>query len=269
MNRMRSMKVSFVLGVVAALSGGGCGVPEEMDSGPDQGAVTDDGIDGTLLHRRELGPGHTVSFYDFGDGLVAIRESMPIDGGSRLFMKGMEGHGTLAEVYLKLNPGVAEVPARITAADGRARALEAGTVAREAPTPLATTSVAPTAALACSADVDRNSWGQDWFFINLCLGWPEDAQRACVSNVASAQVSGNYQWSAWAQMEGDHNVAGHIRGTYRRCGGIFCTVTRTIVDRPLPPRTIEYWEHSGLGDKVSWTGDSPCAHAHTAFKYRP
>jgi hypothetical protein len=224
----------------------------------------------TLLFRRELAPGHTISFHDYGRGLLLIQESAPVERADRLFMKSVGPHRTLADVYRKLDPGAASLPSKILIADRNAETWRAQAPASSRPAlslPIPSAGPIHNTPPACSPDHRQDSWGGDWFFVNFCLGGPPGAQSSCLSNMGGAEGGGAHSWSVWYQMEGDYNVEGSIRGTVERCDPWGCGPQETIVHQTVPPRHVQWFEYYGSTDTVRWQALSPCRHGHTAFKW--
>src|SRR5262245_41104961 len=88
------------------------------------------GIRGTQVYGKFLGPDHTIEFYEFTPGHIAIRESKSADDGQPVFMDKIGQVKTLADVYRRLNPRVTAVPQQIRDADRRAAAARASAEVR-------------------------------------------------------------------------------------------------------------------------------------------
>jgi hypothetical protein len=230
------------------------------------------GINGTLLYAKQLGPDHTVDFYEFEEGTSAVHESLSVDNGEVPFIDKATTFSSLAEAYAKLNPTALEVPAAIRQADLR-------TQARVAPAANLSVDEAPTdgsaalshdllsgAASTCSADAFGDNWGADWFLNNFCI---TGNFRWCKTNQGWAE-SGQYahSWSRWNQFEGDFNLTGHITATGYSCSWFWgCGLRTTIIDYDVLPRRLESWTFTGTNNHYWFRGTSQCGHLHVAFLY--
>jgi hypothetical protein len=271
---MASDLIRGKLGVaLVALALGACeAAPADQTAAPPSGASHHQGIDGTLLYEKVLGPDHTVQFWDMGQGLNLIRESASIDGNPQLVTRGKEFE-SLAPLWTQLNAGDVNVPASILSADGRAaarRKLRAQTaVATSAPTTAPAASLPPgvIAASSCSPDYGHDNWGAAWFNANYCR---DSLTRWCPTNWGSAD-SGmvHHRYTSWTQMEGDYNVGAQINGYIIRCTlfGTTCGPTTQFVNQPLAPRHILEFHWTDEYDRVEWYGFSPCGHGDAAWEW--
>ena len=233
-------------------------------------------INGALLYSTEVRPGHLVEFYDFGDGATAVRESFPTEMAGEGVMRDKASPEDLASVFRLLNPNANVIPEKILAADGRAKLAAAENAKRGVPvgdaandlSSSADLGVAPVLAAAasnCSSDVFGDSWGASWFLDNFCN---ERNIRICHTNRPSDSYSGISSSLRYKQMEGDFNVAGHLKAehaTYDCCFICACGVTwHTDFDMNIQPRHIEIITYTSSTPKRLISATSPCGHAHTA-----
>jgi hypothetical protein len=210
---------TVALVLTQALSGCGAGGDAGADTAGSEAVQTEssavEGISGELLASVQLSDKHAVQFYDFGEGLLGARESMPM--GTDSVLDGFENELPLAEIFSLLKPNVA-VPAALIAAQVRAdqynrehpsvgpradRTLaqeEAGrAVELSAPTSVSARVGAAEqvgygeqvgsvkqAATTCSDDLFGDQWGAQWFLNNFCN---EGCFRYCHTNQAWRTVS--------------------------------------------------------------------------------
>jgi hypothetical protein len=227
------------------------------------------GIQGTLLYSKKLGPEHVIEFYEFGPGVEAIHESLSMDAGEIAVDK-LAPLTTLAELYIKLNPEANEVPAAIAGADERTAMIpqvSQATPDRQPPSGGSAEGkhgLAP-ANLNCSADRQNDGWSANWFMDNYCNA---GSFRWCnAKNWGAAYDHGfSTSWASWRQLEGDYNVGGHITGMHcNSCWPFACGCpNHTDFDYDTLPRHIEIWNYQNINQ--GWVdGSSQCGHLDVAF----
>jgi hypothetical protein len=230
------------------------------------------GIQGTRLYVKELGAGHHIEFYDFGEGHTAVHESKSMDDKQTAVLDVPYLYGSLADVYAKLNPGAEAVPEAILKADEDAAlqraAVRVNTAEFLSPRAAGEDGNKPMAlaktAESCSQDGYGDGWGGDWFLNQFCT---TGNFRYCQKNFGWA-TSGEYSasWSSWRQMEGDFNVRGHMTGSIIRVNWFWGESPRTgLFDYDVLPRHYEIWTFTDGKDRYSIKGTSPCGHLHVAF----
>ena len=264
--RVTLNRLAAVTGAMVALSG--CGLEDEGAAGMDPQADPQPGIHGKLLHSIDLGPGHVVRFYDFGEGGLAVREESPIDiersGGARV-LGSLEPIDTLADAFRRLQPGLA-VPATILEADriGATRpAIEPEAASRlpERPPVLSMPGAEPEtlAAQECSGDFFGDNWGAQWFLDNFCFRWRNSGQVACQTNQFSYDSGVFFQSKGvqYQQFEGDFTVAGSQQGWHKSCGLFTCNWVLDFWE-PVPPRKVLGWRW--INKTIHILGGSPCNH---------
>jgi hypothetical protein len=234
------------------------------------------GIHGTQLYGKFLGAGHSVEFYEFSPGEVAIRESKSADDGKPVFMDGIGAFGTLADVYARLNPGVKTVPQHIRVADRRAAVKRSEALRRglSAPPPPETDFLrdAPVTASAsapnCSGDFYGDAWGANWFLNNYCNA---GQFRWCDATNWGYAYSGwhTVHWASWRQMEGDFNERGHISCEAYKQHWYGDSLKTLVVDYDVLPRHVEVWYTSDIDTTYQWYANSICGHLHVAFLRNP
>jgi hypothetical protein len=251
----------------------GC-APGEIEDEGDR-SVDATGVNGQRLYAKQLGPDHTVAFYDFGDGAIAVQEQgklLPDGTMGPGMLEGARSWKTLSGLYARLNPGVTAVPTAIAAADQRIAALAAHTqgIVRQAPVFGGRAPGEPIRAAAaqqCSDDEDGDGWGGQAFLDAHCqTGY----NHFCVQNQGDYHLNeySGTRWSEWVQMEGDWRTAGHINGTIVRCNWLGqCDARTNLVDHPLAAGYWERWSTFDHRDRYTWTATSPCGHAHVAFSW--
>lgn len=266
-----------------AFTGAGC------LSAPDDETADDlEGIGQTakLVHTIDEGNGHTLEFYDAGDGQVAVKEEFFAADHARLD-RVPDGNYTLAELYRRVRP-TGEVPASILSTDVHAKSVLARLEKLRAerpefrmPAPAELTEklgAAPGgvelkqgAVVSCSADLFGDRWGAQWWIDNFCQWW--DGFSHCTSGFTkvshvenvptiSASWSGGKFWQ-YKQFEGDFNVAGKFK-IYRT--GYPYPTPNVFGQGAVNPRKVIIWNISGGS---SWqtnhaSGSSPCSHAMDA-----
>lgn len=273
---------------------GACNTGPKSEPGPAGKAAakvekTEGAINGTLLYATEARPGHLVEFYDFGNGSTAIHESYAMELGGAGFMEDKASPDDLASVYRLLNPKETVVPTAILAADARAKRFvqdRAALVAAEAAKrgmsidqivkepalelPARERNISPilsAAASNCSpTDFYDDNWGVEWFYDNVCN---ERNIRICHTNRFTDQYTGKSSSLRYKQMEGDFNVAGHMKGRTGsdQCCFLWCDCGidwHTDFDISVRPRHVEMFTYTRSAQYRDIDATSPCGHAHTA-----
>jgi hypothetical protein len=279
--------LAFALGALTA-----CGASDDAPEGPS----FESKIHGTLVHRYDVSPEHTVEFYDLGDTYL-ISEEFPI--GETSLVVPLDSSLSLRESFRMLRPDVAVPPAldeaelRIAAVDKelRARADNDPTLANSVIDPLTgearkvedARALPPehgeaeqargdglsTRALGCSADMFGDAWGAQWFKDNHCPEFFSGCGRDCgaLNRFDVIRHYANSNSLLWVQMEGDFNLAGEMHGT--RTG--FPNPTPVPVwDKVVPPRmVVVHRRGSGGSGTMHAYGSSPCGHAHVGLQLCP
>src|SRR5713101_7334552 len=136
-----------------------------------------------LVHSFDAGNGHTVEFYDFGEGQVAVKEQYLIGDKPLLDNTTALEAATLADMYRHVRAG-GSVPEAIVAADLHA----ADTLSKPQvihtlpPRPAAQADLGKVeqAATSCSADLFGDNWGAQWFIDNYGSEWNYNCSDAFV-----------------------------------------------------------------------------------------
>jgi hypothetical protein len=259
-----------------ALSGAGC------VSGPDEGPTADQPAEemmAKLVHSIDKGNGHTIEFYDLGDGQTGTKEQY-VFGDTSLIDDLPRGKYSLADMYRHVQPQ-GEVPQAIVSADARAAAflanpqphrdLTARVAASSKETsqppldPSISTVQAPLAAN-CSADLFNDRWSAQWFVDNFCQNWQYDCNGSGFPRILHAENTvGSQSWAGgywnwmYRQFEGDFNVAGSAN-IYRDGWGLAAAIR--IWSGKVPPRNVLTWNiGGGLSNQTNHAdGNSPCGH---------
>jgi len=245
---------------------------------------SNDEVNGTLIDSVQLGNDYKVDFYDFGNGLLAARETFH-RGTSAPLLDQVNASKELAELYRIVKPGAA-VPQSIAAADRNAAELRRQNAEqnktrppRPAPdqgppgqsaAPLDGQSAAPLD-LNCSGDVYGDNWGADWFLNNYCH--PSSAPyKDCQTNWGWHDH--NYHLSNYLhyyQFEGDFNEAGAVQVAKWSCIWMLSCLCwqchwHPLGNDPLPPQNGVHWYFTdSVTDYVRGSGQSPCGHLDYAF----
>jgi hypothetical protein len=251
-------------------------------------------VNGTLVHRYDVSPGHFIEFYDIGDTYL-ISEEFPIGQESRVAP--LDSTLSMREFFHALRPGMA-VPAEIDHADLRIaqvdeeirrRAVNGPTLASSISDPLsgetlagegAATPAKPeipertagdlsTRALGCSADLFNDAWGEQWFVDNHCPAYFSGCGRDCGARNRYDVVRryANSNSLLWVQMEGDFNLAGEMHGTRT---GLLDPTPVWVWEKPVPPRkVVVHRRGSGGSGTMHAYGSSPCGHAHVGLQLCP
>lgn len=290
----------FAKGMALAASLLGTGCLEGADAG-EPAAVAPEAESGKLVHKLDQGNGHTIEFYDLGNGLLGVREEM--DPTDHATLQNPEGSTTLAQLYRSVR-AAGPIPEAIVAADAHsarmAKRLEelsaanggTGASAEVAPGPAAPVSPSPSATparvsgdpeveltqgaqtLSCSADFFKDNWGAKWWVQNFGLFW-EGKAPSCdgfwnvdhVENWGSAQYFFHGGPKQYKQLEGDFNVPGRtIIKTKEILPG---APWRVSIDASITPRKMSVWNFINPSVFVDYKieGYSPCNHLMTAFVY--
>lgn len=285
-NNVRSILIGTVAAAIS-IAVVGCGAGGDADSASTESvdassAAVDGQINGDLLHSFTAGTDHIVQFYDFGDGKVGVRESLPMEG--QALLDRVDQRLPLAEIHRIIQPGV-EIPKALIAADARMAQARLSTpvppsAERETLTTskdIGATSLAPIAsqapknvaegvasqsqaAVVCSADAFGDAWGAQWFLNNYC-NW--GCSRECQTNWGSAhaKVEGNDRFK-WKQMEGDFTNAGKISAYMT---GYPYPAPHYFYNYSILPRKVEVWFFDNIGwswQTIHAIGQSPCGHLH-------
>jgi hypothetical protein len=259
-----------IAGLALALSSVGCSVAAgdgSQEQGDDVATETS-----KLVHSFDAGNGHTVEFYDFGEGQVAVKEQYLIGDKPLLDNTAALEAATLADMYRRVRAG-GSVPEAIVAADLHA----ADTLSKPQvihtllPSPAAPADLGKVeqAATSCSADLFGDSWSAQWFIDNFGSLWNYNCGGDFVNvNQVTNQPSthswagGKYVW-LWKGFEGDFNVAGSFY-IYRNGFGLPANIP--IATGTIPPRNVVAWTiRGGWNSQTNHvTSKSTCGHAGMA-----
>jgi hypothetical protein len=272
MNEKRFGIKGMVAGLALALGGVGCSGAEGDGDGSQ---VQGDGADteaSRLVHSIDVGNGHTLEFYDLGDGQVGTKEQY-VMGDKPLLDDAVELEAlTLADTYRYVRPG-SLVPEAIAAADAHAAdTLSKPQVIRATlPKPAASNDVAMVQSPAgCSADLFNDNWSAAWFVANYgewtnyeCDGDFVNTLYATNLSRTWARAGGRYVW-LWKGFEGDFNVSGSFT-IYRNGPGLPANLPLASGD--IPPRNVVQWIIRGGWDSQTNNADSKswCGHAGYAM----
>lgn len=262
----RSFLVALV-GLAGAQLVGGCdGAEQSVPAGQSTAAQ---GIHGELLATVQVSPGHSVDFYDYGDGAVGAHEV--VDIGDEILLDKIKTKPTLAEIFSIVKPGAA-VPRALLDAQTRA-----DTYNRRFPRPaqaaddvLPTNSVSPaatqvassdvaarsSAVVSCSGDLLGDNWGAQWFLNNYCN---EGCFRDCPTNVTYSDWTTTKDWFKWKVMAADFNVTAHTSGSHE-CS--ICASWDLKWSYDIQPRKIDIHTMTS-GYRWSTSASSACR-IHTA-----
>jgi hypothetical protein len=280
---MTSLHLAGALALTFA--GAGCLSAPEDQTGAELEGI---GQSLELVHTIDEGNGHTLEFYDAGDGAVAVKEEFFASDSARLD-RVPDGNYSLAELYRRVRPS-GEIPQGILSADVHAKSVlarleklhaerpefqmptqsQVGERLR-APAGAGDVEVRNDAVVSCSADLFGDQWGKQWWIANFCQWW--DGFGSCssgfttvshVENVGTISASwGGGKFWQYKQFEGDFNVAGKFK-IYRT--GFPYPTAQVFGEGPVNPRKVVIWNISGGS---SWqtnhaSGSSPCGHAMDA-----
>ena len=240
-------------------------------------------INGLLMHAIDLGDGHKVEFYDFGDRHYGVRETKNVDMADALVLNdAMEGM-SLAEIYRQVvadatdasipralleadrilaepEPQMTEAAAVETVATGERVGVTQQAVAMP-PTP-------PPPQLPCSNDAFGDGWGARWFQDTFCV---EGSFRWCPVHWGGYDTDWvKKKWIRTIQMEGDFANFGHMKAwkTWipNDCWPFTCLrKTEVAWDYDVLPRHVENWLNTGGSTfELKATGWSSCGHGHLA-----
>ena len=276
-----------LLGVaIPMLSWPGCsGEIAEADLEPS--AVASE-INGTLVASLALAEDHTVHFYDFGNGNIAIRESSSLDspGGGVLVSLDLEGK-TASQIYQTLSAekgDSAAVPSALREAERLATPIP-GFLGNARPAGLADHSVlTPSFPISiCSADANRDSYGADWFLDRYCT---EGGFRFCKTNITTSVGFADdprplrawlfdsdgvqSSWFKACAMAADFEVSskfygGHIEHCPPGTSAGRTECAKDDYSLELRPRRVECWAYTGMGKRYAaafLTGS--CSRTHFA-----
>jgi len=260
-----------IAGLALALSSVGC-AGAAGDGSQVQG---DDAVAETskLVHSVDAGNGHTVEFYDFGEGQVAVKEQYRMGDKPLLEHAAALETATLADIYRRVR-STGAVPDAIVRADLHAAdTLSKPQLIR---TTLPTEPVAPPevatvqqAATTCSADLFHDNWSAQWFVDHFGSLWNYSCSQYFtnvnhVENQPSTHswAGGSYVW-LWKGFEGDFNIAGSFY-IYRNGFGLPANIP--LASGTIPPRHVVEWTiRGGWSNQTNHvTSDSYCKHAGMA-----
>jgi hypothetical protein len=265
MTKSFGIKVTMA-GLVAALGGVGC-------AGADGSQVQeqDESVAETskLVHSIDVGNGHTLEFYDFGEGQVGIKEQFAMGDTPLLDNDAALQTLTLEDMYRHVRPG-SLVPAGILSADAHAAdTLSKPQVIRtKLPALLAQPEVAKvqSAASNCSADLFNDNWSAQWFVDNFAQLWLYNCGGDFVNvnhaenlTLAQAWAGGKYVW-LWKAFNGDFNVSGSFV-IYRNGFGLPANIP--LGNGSIPPRNVVQWTIRGGWNNQTNHADNrnSCGHA--------
>lgn len=262
-----------VLAAFVAVAGGqlvaGCNTGEQ--DVPAAPSATTTGIHGELLAKVEVSPGHSVDFYDYGDGAVGAHEV--VDIGDEILMDKIQTKPTLADIFKLAKPG-AQVPRALIDAQTRADAYIRqhpkpaqlidnndlpSKVVPSAATPVASgedVGSVTSALTACSGDLLGDNWGAQWFLNNFCN---EGCFRDCPTNVGSSNWNTTKDWFKWKVMAADFNVVAHTEGRHE-CG--ICASAELKWSYDIQPRKVDI--HTMTSGYHWYTNGSSRCRIHTA-----
>jgi hypothetical protein len=258
-------------GLALALGGVGC-----SGAGGDGSQVQGEDVDteaSKLVHSIDAGNGHTLEFYDLGEGQVGTKEQYVI-GDKPLLDDAVELEGrTLAETFRYVRPD-SLVPEAIVAADAHAAdTLSKPQVIRPMlPKPAASEEEVGMvqSAAGCSLDLLNDNWSAQWFAANFgewtnynCGGDFVNTLHAENQPSTWAKAGGKYVW-LWKGFEGDHNVSGSFV-IYRN--GVGLPANLPLGSGSIPPRNVVQWTIRGGWDSQTNHADSKswCGHAGYAM----
>jgi hypothetical protein len=253
-------------GLMAALGGVGCAGADGSQVQEQDEAVAETS---QLVHSIDVGNGHTIEFYDFGEGQVGIKEQFAVGDKPLLDNDAALQTLTLEDMYRHVRPG-SLVPAAIHAADAHAAdTLSKPQVMRtKLPAFLAQPEVAKveSAASNCSADLFNDNWSAQWFVDNYAQLWLYNCGGDFVNvnhaenlTLAQAWAGGKYVW-LWKGFNGDHNVSSSFV-IYRNGFGLPANVP--LASGSIAPRTVAQWTIRGGWNSQTNHADSrnSCGHA--------
>jgi hypothetical protein len=258
-----------VAGLVAALAGVGCAGADNSQVQEQDEAVAETS---KLVHSVDVGNGHTLEFYDFGEGQVGIKEQFVMGDKPLLDDDAALQTLTLEDMYRHLRPGTS-VPAAILGADAHAAdTLSKPQVIRTkmpAPAPQPEVAKVQSAASTCSTDLFNDNWSAQWFVDNFAQFYLYDCGGGLVGvnhaeNRTATQywAGGKYVW-LWKAFEGDFNVSGSFV-IYRNGFGLPANIP--LGSGTIPPRNVVQWTIRGGWNNQTNHADSKsfCGHAGAA-----
>jgi hypothetical protein len=260
-------------GLALALGGAGC---LGADGDASQAQEDDTPVEtATLVHTLDAGNGHTLEFFDLGEGQVGVKEQFKI-GDNALLEARLDETLTLADMYRRVRPD-GEVPVAIRAADSHAAYTMSRlqVIHKTAPTlvpssPSGIESVASAAGTSCSADLFNDSWSAQWFLDNFANPLNYTCPNGDFKDINSFVNKGFTQtWAGGSfpyllqQFEGDFNVAGSLV-IYRNGFGLPANIP--IWSGPIPPRNVlRFTVQGGWSNQTNHAdGRSFCGHAGMA-----
>ncbi len=258
-----------------------CG-PRRPDALP-----ADQAIRGTRLATVDLAAEHSVEFWEFTPGIVAIREQMSVpreDGAeprAEMFAWVKTENATPMELFRSLQPA-ATPPGALVAAEARWESRQrrqtaavddddvppsdearAGERSEDPVDPVEAGQCVTECG--CSADYYHDQWGKQWFLNRACT---VGAFRFCPVNVGWAYSGRTTSTTFFTYaMAADFDVGTRFKGSHREelCGLFTCWGWVSVLDwdYTVLPRRLEGWYYVGKGRRESWsTGLNPCPRTH-------
>ena len=266
----KTISYLFAIGAIMVLSR--CqDEPSLAPQSPEQVAQRE--VNGTLLAEIPVSEGYTVSFWDFGQGVFAFKESLSADAKAspEITLDDFATDGaSLSSIYeglagADLDPGVLKV---FNKADLQMKVMEQQrTAVKELIADNASASGAALdegnkSASACSGDYYNDQWGARWFLDRYCT---EGGFRWCPTNRTWA-YSGTQKtkWFKTCGMAADFDIGARLKGQHWHNGA-----WRTDWDYTIPARRVECWTYTGTGYRQAWVwGLSPCQRIHASVMDR-
>jgi hypothetical protein len=274
MNAMRIGMNARICGLVLALGGAGCSAAVGDDPEVQEEGV---GVESSrLVHSIDVGDGHTLEFYDFGEGQVGIKEEYAMGDKPLLDDAVALEASTLADLYRRVSPETL-VPAAIVAADAHAadtlskpQKVYETLPERAAPAEEEVGTV-QSAVVSCSPDHFNDNWSAQWFIDNFGSLWNYNCtgvtgfvnvNRATNLTKTDYYAGGSYSW-LWRAFEGDFNVSGSF-SIFRNGFGLPANIP--LASGSIPPRKVVAWTiKGGWSNQVNHaTSRSGCGHAGAA-----
>jgi hypothetical protein len=256
-------------GLIAALGGVGCAGADGSQTQEQDEAVAETS---KLVHSIDAGNGHTLEFYDFGEGQVGIKEQFAMGDKALLDDNAALQTLTLEDMYKHVRPGSA-VPAAILGADAHAADTlsKPQAIRTKLPALAAQPEVAKvqSAAVSCSTDLFNDNWSAQWFIDNFAQFWLYDCGGDFVNvnhvenqPFTKSWAGGKYVW-LWKAFDGDFNVPGSFV-IYRNGFGLPANVP--LGSGSIPPRNVVQWTIRGGWNNQTNHADSTnsCNHAGAA-----
>jgi hypothetical protein len=238
---------------------------------------------GELLAKVEIRPGYVVELRELSPGNTIVWGTVNVDeaAGAPPFLADGESLGTVIDVYKHMQAKAGrvvadeDIPEAIRAASLRAeerqRLLVESGVVEQASIPEEPENHTPIRTLAaeCSPDVYGDDYGAQWFKDHMCN---KLNSNTATTNVAS--YSAEYRWDgtywvgfAWLAADFWHGArvkAERYTDIYSGVwpwGGGF-TITEVMAEGWVPPRGGHFFYATGMGGRISLTGEGPCPRVH-------